>query len=191
MGLSSVKMVKIVLLSTAFCLSLSASGVAEPADEILQQWMRHFPDPYSSHDRTDDMAVVGSQNIYLTGTTGRGYRWGMITLTKFKPELSDTEYEFRGGSPPDFTLQQNFPNPFNPTTTIQYSLHRDSRVSLAIYDLRGELVVTLVSGYQEAGRYSVEWNGKDDSGRDVGTGVYFCRLLAGEFVKARRMVLIK
>jgi hypothetical protein len=88
-------------------------------------------------------------------------------------------------------LEQNRPNPFNPSTRIAYQLADNARVSLAIYDVSGRPVRKLVDRLQPAGAYSVTWDGRDDGGRHLPTGVYFCRLTAGTFTQTRRMVLLK
>ena len=88
--------------------------------------------------------------------------------------------------PTEFGLSQNYPNPFNPTTTISYQLPVSSEIRLQIYNLQGRLVETLVSEMQDAGFYSLEWNGSD-----VASGVYFYRLVADGFVSSHKMVLMK
>jgi hypothetical protein len=93
--------------------------------------------------------------------------------------------------PEVFELEQNYPNPFNPTTRIELSLPRTSEVRLAVYDLLGRQVITLLDGERSAGRYTVEWNGRDFSGRVVGSGIYFYVLEAGEFKQTRRLLLLK
>ena len=95
--------------------------------------------------------------------------------------------------PRGFSLSRNFPNPFNPSTTISYSVPEGEAplVSLKIYDLSGRVVRTLVNGIREAGAYSVVWDGTDSFGRSVSSGVYFYRLKAGSFMQTRKMVLLK
>ena len=95
--------------------------------------------------------------------------------------------------PRGFSLSQNFPNPFNPSTTINYSVPEGEvpLVSLKIYDLSGRVVSTLVDGMREAGTYSVIWDGTDSFGRSVSSGVYLYRLKAGSFMQTRKMVLLK
>lgn len=88
-------------------------------------------------------------------------------------------------------LRQNFPNPFNPTTRIAYTLARSSRVALRIYDVSGRLVKTLVDGSMPAGNYEEIWNGTDNGGGRVASGVYFYRLSAPGFVSTRKMVLLR
>ena len=95
--------------------------------------------------------------------------------------------------PKAFSLAQNSPNPFNPSTTVSYSVPegKSAQVSLNIYDIRGKLVRTLVNEVKVAGSYSVMWNGVDSRGRNVASGVYFYRIQAGNFQQTRKMVLLK
>jgi len=88
-------------------------------------------------------------------------------------------------------LFQNFPNPFNPLTTIEYSVAKASPVELTIYDIRGQGVRTLVRENKLAGKYAAAWDGKNDGGRPISTGVYFCRLKIGSFASVKKMVLLK
>ena len=83
------------------------------------------------------------------------------------------------------------PNPFNPSTTIGYRLPVEGQAEIVVYDVLGRLVRTLVSGYTQAGDHEVVWDGRDDSGRQVASGVYLYRLQAGDIVETRRMVLLK
>ena len=103
-------------------------------------------------------------------------------------EIYDNEIQLVG-----FHLS-NFPNPFNPTTTISYQLPENSEVELAIYNLKGQKVKQLVSnsaGQLSAGQHSVVWNGKDDNGKSVSSGIYFYKLKTGNYEQTRKMILIK
>jgi hypothetical protein len=94
--------------------------------------------------------------------------------------------------PQQFALYKNFPNPFNPLTTIKYELPRASKVVLQIFDLKGQLVKTLVRQPRlPAGQYEISWNGVNEQGAPMATGVYFYRLQADGFTDTRRMVLVK
>jgi len=95
------------------------------------------------------------------------------------------------GAPNTFSLHQNYPNPFNPVTTIQYDLPDNSQVQVAIYDMLGRKVRTLVSGFENAGFKAVQWQGRNDFGQPVGAGVYICQIRAGDFVQTRKMILLK
>ena len=90
-----------------------------------------------------------------------------------------------------YSLNQNYPNPFNPTTQIMYGLPKDSQVELKVFNIMGQEVTTLVNGWQKAGYRSVVWDGRDNSGHPVASGVYFYKLRAGEFNSIKKMVLLK
>ena len=95
-------------------------------------------------------------------------------------------------TPAVFALYRNVPNPFNPTTRIEYELPRPGVVTLHIYDATGRLVRVLVDGvHQQAGGHSVGFDGRSDSGRRLASGVYFYHIQAGGISQVRRMVLLK
>lgn len=95
------------------------------------------------------------------------------------------------GSPFTFALFQNYPNPFNSQTTMTYELKENAQVSFKIYNILGQLVRTLVDEKQVEGRHSIQWNGKDQKGRDLASGLYFYKLETADFVKVRKMLLIR
>jgi hypothetical protein len=88
-------------------------------------------------------------------------------------------------------LEQNYPNPFNGLTTIAYTIGERCRVELAIFDPSGRLVRGIEQGEREPGRYTTAWNGKDNAGRAVSSGVYFCRIKAGKFRETRKIVYMR
>jgi hypothetical protein len=93
--------------------------------------------------------------------------------------------------PLNYSLNQNYPNPFNPTTTIRYGLPESSEVSLIIYNLNGREVTRLRSKTQDAGYYELNWNGMDESGHPVSTGIYLTRFQAGSYTKTIKMLYLK
>jgi len=93
--------------------------------------------------------------------------------------------------PDEFVLYANYPNPFNPTTKIDYGLSEEASVSLVIFDILGREVVTLVNGLQEPGYKSVDWNGKNSFGNPVSAGMYFYMIQTKGFRQVRKMVLLK
>jgi len=99
------------------------------------------------------------------------------------------------GLPLKFKLEQNFPNPFNVATTIRYHLPavsgQQSAISLKIYNILGQEVRILVDEVQRAGRYEVVWDGKGDQGKDLASGVYFCKLECGGFIAVRKLILLR
>ena len=89
-------------------------------------------------------------------------------------------------------LYQNYPNPFNPTTKIKFSLQSPNDVDLSIYNLKGQKISTLVSGFKDRGNYSVVWNGKDQYGKNVSSGIYLYKLkLNGKIQKIRKCMIVK
>ncbi len=95
------------------------------------------------------------------------------------------------GAAQTFTLAQNYPNPFNPSTTIEFVMNKVAEANLDIYNIRGQKIRTLVSETVAAGRHLIEWNGKDDSGRDVKSGIYFYRLRSESNTKSMKMFLTR
>ncbi len=102
-----------------------------------------------------------------------------------------TAVENGGLAPQEFALFQNYPNPFNPSTEIRFSLARASDVRLEIYDIMGRVVATVIQEPMTAGYHKVTWEGKDNAGQRVTSGVYFYRITAGEFVATKKMVVVK
>lgn len=90
-----------------------------------------------------------------------------------------------------FTLSQNYPNPFNQGTVIQYSLAKSSRVELVIYNLLGQKIITLVNEIQTPGYKKILWDGLDENGEQVSSGIYFYQLKIGEFTETKKMLLLK
>jgi flagellar hook assembly protein FlgD len=93
--------------------------------------------------------------------------------------------------PREFTLYQNYPNPFNPITTIEYDLPENTHVNLAVYDMLGRKVKTLTDSYQELGYKSVQWDGTDENGISLGSGMYLYRLSTENFTAMKKIVLLK
>jgi hypothetical protein len=88
-------------------------------------------------------------------------------------------------------LDQNFPNPFNPATTLAFSIKDAGHVSLTIYDVAGRRVRELVNERRDRGAYKIPWNGENDSGQRVSSGVYFYKLVVGSFTDTKKMTILK
>jgi len=88
-------------------------------------------------------------------------------------------------------LQKNYPNPFNPNTAIEYSLSEDTEILFSIYNIKGGLVKTLFDGVRAAGNYKINWDGTDDNGLEVTSGIYFYRLTTNHFDQVNKMILVK
>jgi hypothetical protein len=134
----------------------------DPRYPQLKQWNKNPEDYYAARENLADR-IIG-----LSST----------------PKEEDPVPQF-------YLLKQNYPNPFNSETTIAYQLPSSSAVRLEVFNLRGERVVTLVDEPQGAGSYSVNWDARDAFGKEVASGVYLYRLTAENFVKTRRLILLK
>jgi N-acetylneuraminic acid mutarotase len=128
----------------------------------------------------DRMVVFGGSN----GSVLNNELWSI-------GDLSDTPTATRDERVPAIALHPNHPNPFNPATTIAYELPASGRAVLRVFDAGGRLVRTLVDAVQPAGLQSTRWDGLNDDGAAVGSGVYFCRLDAAGVSRSRKMVLLK
>ena len=124
---------------------------------------------------------------------------GVTATEGMAKDLLDLAYEQLGleksaSLPKSFSLSQNHPNPFNPSTTIYYTVPENSPdmvLKLTVFNIRGQLVKTLIDMPQGPGTYSVNWDGRNSDGRQVSSGIYFYRLVAGDYVSTRKMVLLK
>ena len=106
-------------------------------------------------------------------------------------DASGLSVENGGFLPDQFQLRANFPNPFNPITSIKYDLPEDAPVSLMIYDITGREIRHLVNETQNAGFKAIMWDGTNNYGHQVGTGMYLYQIKAGSFVQTRKMILMK
>jgi photosystem II stability/assembly factor-like uncharacterized protein len=93
--------------------------------------------------------------------------------------------------PKSFSLFQNYPNPFNPTTSIKYSLKEDVNVNIAVYNILGQTVKTLINEFQQAGYKELIWDGSNDNGLEVASGIYIYKIIAGDYINSKKMLLLK
>ncbi len=130
-------------------------------------------------------------------TTAGAWDSNFITLVSnsldwlgFVPSVDAIEM-VDGIVPQRFSLEQNYPNPFNPSTVITFNLAKKTDVELNVYSVTGQKVRSLVKGNQKAGQYTVTWNGRNDVGQKVASGLYFYKIEADDFVASKKMILIK
>jgi hypothetical protein len=136
---------------------------------------------------------------YFPNREGKGPEFIEVDYTlMICPKPSAVEGEEVPNVPHDFELYQNYPNPFNPTTTIHFTVHRPSSAvhspyptTLKIYNVLGQKVKTLVDEPESAGSYEVIWDGKDERGNNLASGIYFYRLQIGDQTQTKRMLLLK
>ncbi len=119
----------------------------------------------------------------------------MILVDMNKEILMKIQVEIIYGNPPsvpyDYILYQNYPNPFNPSTAVRFQVPQTSDVTISIYDMLGQEVRTLFAGEVLRGTYTVNWDGMNNSGVKMSSGSYVYRMIAGEFVQSKKMVLVK
>lgn len=147
-------------------------------------------------DRSFGLAVDRDENIFITGNAGNNASFGDFVLpgygreSIFLAKMRVTDRETSAGTvlelPSGYDLHQNYPNPFNPSTTIEFSLPEAGFATLAVYDILGRQIATLVSGELSAGKHTYHW----DSG-EWASGVYLYRLSAGNTTLTRKMQIIK
>lgn len=136
---------------------------------------------------------VGFKHDHLDGgPAGSGSNWVHLDHVVLANGGWPTGIDDNNGTQPDgFVLKQNYPNPFNPTTTISYDLNKNAEVSLKVFNLAGQEVKTLVNENQSAGSKQVTWDGRDNNGRQVASGIYLYQLQAGTQMQTKKMVLLK
>ncbi|MDE2706096.1 MAG: putative Ig domain-containing protein, partial [Gemmatimonadota bacterium] len=139
-------------------------------------------------DPRADNLEEGDEIIRLIGTID-GLEGDAVEIAISDPGAAKAVVQTR---PEAFSLADNFPNPFNPATTIQYALPQAADVELTVYNIMGQPVRTLVAEYQSAGRYAMEWDATDDSGHSLSSGMYLYRLqVGGEFREVKKMLLLR
>ena len=149
------------------------------SDNEGETWMLSNP---GMTDKPITSLLFSSSGRILAGTNGDGvFRSSIITSV-----------EPSGSSPPrTFDLSQNYPNPFNPTTTIEYQLQSRDAVELIIFNQLGQRVKTVVNETQRAGLHQARWDGRNESGESVASGLYLYRLKVADFTLVRKMVLLR
>ncbi len=130
-------------------------------------------------------------DVYIDEIEWRGYVTAPLVIDEDTEWIGEGELAREAPLPESFELSQNYPNPFNPTTTIKYFLPEVANVELTIVNIMGQTVRTLVSTLQAPGEHAVTWDGRDQSGVPVSSGIYLYRMNAGDFTQTRKMVLMK
>ena len=130
---------------------------------------------YYVYDRKQNRMVKKSLDLH----SGEPYYFVSLTEENTEPP-----------KPRELSIS-NYPNPFNPETTFSYSLPKDGKVSINIYNLKGQKVKTLINGYYKSGHYTSVWNGKNNNGKSVSSGVYFYKLKTKDKTIIRKMMLLK
>ncbi len=158
------------------------------------------------YNEGDDMYLGARPNdadaltsVKLVGLMDRVRIWDQVLtpdqidyLFKMEgPDGGSVMVEQQVESPQQYALSANYPNPFNPVTTINYTLQKPEQVKIEVFDVLGHRIQTLVSGVKSAGEHTVQWNGTDSEGNPVASGVYLYRLSSNSRIESRKMMLLK
>ncbi|MFC1527189.1 lamin tail domain-containing protein [Candidatus Neomarinimicrobiota bacterium] len=170
---------------------VTVSGICDNDDEGWRKWSINdgtggtkVYNPYS-----DNFSPVVGDTYTVTGH--QYFRDGAYCLLILNNSNIQLDIYNNTTVIPYFELKQNFPNPFNPNTTIQYSLPNESSVTITVYNMLGKEVNQLISKKQLPGEHSIQWNGTDYDGNKVGAGIYLFQIQAGDFIQTKKMVLMK
>ena len=137
----------------------------------------------------DSLSETGDYGYYVTAMYAQNNQSDPTETIIIEYLQTDTENEL---IPLATKLEGNYPNPFNPTTTINFSLAKDAKnANLEIYNIKGQKVITLVDEKLDAGYYSVVWDGKDDKGKNVTSGIFLYMMKADKYTSTRKMILLK
>jgi len=162
------------------------------------------------NDTVGEIHPIGAEIINSTGrntiemktlSTYTDLNWDFANIWEIDAELNNGYPFLRNAQPltdydvtiPKTTsmLYANFPNPFNPSTTISFYIEKAGNVCLDIFNVKGQKILTLVNEYRQSGNHSIIWNGKDISGREVVSGIYFYRLVTNDYTNVKKMVMLK
>ncbi len=134
------------------------------------------------------------RGMYYLGSTGwQSFAAGNLMISAFITDTTTAtgNEQVVNTIPKTYELSQNYPNPFNPTTVISYQLPEAQNVTLEIYNSLGEKIRTLINGSQNAGYHTIQWDGLNNTGRSVASGMYLYRLTAGKFTSVKKMLLLR
>ena len=166
----------------------SNSALIDSSTEDAQKNVEQVSyDSQGSETVTIEVRLIGS---LPTGVSSESYAVAVPAVFQESGAPKQVSEGFRG--PRSFALSQNYPNPFNATTVVTFELPEASRVKLEVYNTSGQKLRTLVDEKQmKRGRHAVRWEGKNQKGQEVASGVYFYRFTAGDFTTTRKMVLLR
>jgi hypothetical protein len=176
--------------------TLTVSGLPDPPNSGVFDQNKLTPtDSTSLTISTTAETDTGWYTLTITGQRMLAKFNGLVHSIQVKLKVNEAsdvgEWADNPNAPKSFALFQNQPNPFNPETKISYYLPRACQAKLTIYNVLGQRVKTLFDGHQEAGMQNLTWNGRDDDGNQLSSGIYFYRLQADDFIQTRKMSLVK
>ena len=184
-------------MSRTYCSSGSSAGInrAPGSPSLDPDWIQVYTGPFLGNSEIDTCYfdthgfMPGFYLMEVITTNHQGITCRDLRMVLLIDPTTDSD----PGTPGIRTgLQGTYPNPFNPTTTIAWSIEKDGPVTLAIYDISGRRIRTLLNAkVAEAGTHTTTWDGLDDNGRNVSSGVYFCRFSSGVIESSTKMILLR
>ena len=167
----------------------------DPSEDLLHLDLAKAGDNYEARvsrivggfSNPIDAEIIGNRIYVIEWGGGRGLWEIVLPQAATETAVADAE----GVVPAEFALAQNFPNPFNASTTIAFQLGLPSQVELAVYNISGQRVRTLISGSLPAGHHHLQWDGHNDRGEPAASGAYLYQLSASDFVATRQLMLLK
>ena len=170
-------------------LSVKGHQCVPPFDSIIHSWV-YMGSNIPTHGNENPRI-----NLWLfNGNAPTDANEVEVIITKFESTCTSVDDQYEGSAtniPSSYVLYQNYPNPFNPSTTIRYEIPQRGRVEIHIYNILGQQIGTLVDEEKDPGWYTVLWNGRNDEGLQVGSGVYFYRIRTGNFVGTKKLMLLR
>ncbi|NIS47837.1 MAG: choice-of-anchor B family protein [Aliifodinibius sp.] len=161
--------------------------------DVSQPSQTTLVDEYDTNQSSGE-SFGGAFGVYALSPSGNIFvnDWdnGLFVFSFGSPTGTNTNSPSHH-QPQKFLLSQNYPNPFNPSTTIAYQIPSESHVTLTIYNALGQPIRTLVNEQKSVGGYTINWDGKDNRGRPLGTGFYFYQIKAGEFTDSKKMLKVE
>jgi len=174
----------VTLCSISFPLSLVAQQSITASTSSSGGGLRHGT-LYVIHDSAAQSVIGIASGSSIMCPSGFLYKQEMFPSITVSDEISEIV------PAKDLILHQNYPNPFNPSTTISYYLPDPCHTRLTVYESNGKQVRSLCNEMKQSGSYTVSWNGTNDLGSPVGSGIYFVRLQAGDEVLTKKLVLLR
>lgn len=171
-----------------FCFSQGdSSGACLPKSSLTSYSLKYWNDDAQSWMDVEETNFDGASQAVTLDADGIETYYAVFYSTEGTSNVENSDI----AKPSQFTLEQNYPNPFNPTTTIGYQIEAQSLIKISVYNVLGQEVRTLVNEVKPAGSHQVAWDGRDNLGNALPSGVYFYRLHVDNQVQIRRMVLMK
>lgn len=158
--------------------------------EGFEQWILMYPSKkdislWKINHKPTAMAIDGSGNVYVTGYSSTAH-WSIYTTIKYIQFSTGLVNQQQFNVPTSYVLFENYPNPFNSSTTFKFVIPHLSYVSLEIYNLIGEKIVTILSGEYKRGKFEIKWNPFE-----LSSGVYICRIKVDRFIESKKMILFR